>query len=163
MSTVPTPKAQVRVHIRWMIRRDMPEVLDIEAMSFPTPWDADEFIAVLHGRNCIGQIVEFGDGPGDYPVVGYMIYELCERRLRLLNLAVHPAWRRRGVGLAMIAKLKGKLSGSRRNRITLDLHERNLEAALFFRDMGFQCEKLRRGFFDNGDDALRMVFRMETM
>ena len=32
------PKQETRVHIRWMIRRDMPEVLDIEAASFEFPW-----------------------------------------------------------------------------------------------------------------------------
>ena len=62
----------------------------------------------------------------------------------------------------MAEKLKSKLSASRRNRITLDLWERSLDAQLFFREMGFRCEKIRHGFFNNGeDDALRMVYRLE--
>ena len=47
MSSVPTAKAQVRVHIRWMIRRDMPEVLAIEHASFEFPWCEEEFLRVL--------------------------------------------------------------------------------------------------------------------
>ena len=47
MSTVPTTKAQVRVHIRWMIRRDMPEVLAIEHAGFEYPWCEEEFLRVL--------------------------------------------------------------------------------------------------------------------
>ena len=34
MSASRTEKGQVRVHIRWMIRRDMPEVLQTEQESF---------------------------------------------------------------------------------------------------------------------------------
>ena len=61
MSTVPTLKAQVRVHIRWMIRRDMPEVLAIEHASFEFPWCEEEFLRVLRQRNCIGMVAEYGE------------------------------------------------------------------------------------------------------
>ncbi len=72
MSTVPTTKAQVRVHIRWMIRRDMPEVLAIEHASFEFPWCEEEFLRVLRQRNCIGMVAEHARSR----VVGFMIYEL---------------------------------------------------------------------------------------
>ena len=48
---------QLRVHIRWMIRRDMAEVLDIERQCFEFPWTEDEFINCLRQRNAIGMIV----------------------------------------------------------------------------------------------------------
>ena len=53
MSTVPIPKAQARVHIRWMIRRNMPEVLAIEHASQDFPWCEEEFLRVLRQRNRI--------------------------------------------------------------------------------------------------------------
>ena len=37
---------EVRVHIRWMIRRDMPEVLGIEREGFEFPWLEDDFVRV---------------------------------------------------------------------------------------------------------------------
>ena len=48
---------EVRVHIRWMIRRDMPEVLDIEQCGFEFPWSEEDFIrclapAQLHWHGC---------------------------------------------------------------------------------------------------------------
>ena len=112
MSTVPTAKAQVRVHIRWMIRRDMPEVLAIEHASFEFPWCEEEFLRVLRQRNCIGMVAEYGER-----VVGFMIYELHKNKLHVLNFAVHPEFRRQGVGRQMVAKLVGKLSSHRRTRI----------------------------------------------
>ena len=85
MSTVQSPKAQVRVHIRWMIRRDMPEVLAIEHASFDFPWCEEEFLRVLRQRNCIGMVAEVGE-----QVVGFMIYELHKNKLHVLDFATPP-------------------------------------------------------------------------
>src|SRR6516225_8667977 len=89
MSTVPTPQAQTRAHIRWMIRRDMPEVLAIEHASFEFPSCEEEFLRVLRQRNCIGMVAELGER-----IVGFMIYELHKNRLNVLDFAVHPEFRR---------------------------------------------------------------------
>ena len=51
-------KEKVRVHIRWMIRRDMADVLAIENASFEFPWLEDDFIRCLRQRNCIGMVAE---------------------------------------------------------------------------------------------------------
>ena len=47
MSTNRTEKEQVRVHIRWMIRRDMPEVLQTEQESFEYAWTEEDFLRCL--------------------------------------------------------------------------------------------------------------------
>ena len=47
-------KQEVRVHIRWMIRRDMPEVLAIESQSFEFPWSEEDFINCLRQRPALG-------------------------------------------------------------------------------------------------------------
>ncbi|CAN5751977.1 ribosomal protein S18-alanine N-acetyltransferase [soil metagenome] len=157
MSRVPSAKAQVRVHIRWMIRRDMPEVLAIEHSSFEFPWCEEEFLRVLRQRNCIGMVAEYGER-----VVGFMIYELHKSKLNVLNLAVAPEFRRQGVGQQMIAKLVGKLSSHRRTRIVLQVRESNLEAQLFYRVVGFRAtEVLRESFEDTGEDAYVMHYLLE--
>src|SRR5262245_13193942 len=97
--------APLPVHIRWMIRRDMPEVLAIEKQCFEFPWQDEDFIRCLRQRNCIGMVAEAGER-----VVGFMIYELHKNRLHILNFAVHEDYRRRGVGRQMAKKLVGKLS-----------------------------------------------------
>ena len=160
MSTVPTPKAQARVHIRWMIRRDMPEVLAIEHASFDFPWCEEEFLRVLRQRNCIGMVAEYGER-----VVGFMIYELHKNKLHVLNFAAHPEFRRQGVGRQMVAKLVGKLSNHRRTRIALYVRETNLSAQFFFRIQGFRAvEVVREHFPDTGEDAYAMHYLLdETM
>jgi len=149
-------KEQVKVHIRWMIRRDMAEVLRTEQESFEYSWTEEDFLKCLRQRNCIGMVAELGD-----KVVGFMIYELHKSKLHVLNFAVHPEYRRLGVGRQMVAKLIGKLSSHRRTKITLAGRETNLAAQLFFKRLDFRAIKVLRGYYDDsGEDAFIMQFRV---
>jgi len=157
MSTVPTTQGQVRVHIRWMIRRDMPEVLAIEHAGFEYPWCEEEFLRVLRQRNCIGMVAEYGER-----VVGFMIYELHKNKLHVLDFATHPEFRRMGVGRQMLGKLVGKLSSHRRTRIALHVRETNLAAQFFYRVQGFRAmEVLREHYSDTGEDAYLMTYMLD--
>src|SRR4051812_19245981 len=144
MSTVPTAKAQVRVHIRWMIRRDMPEVLAIEHASFEYPWCEEEFLRVLRQRNCIGMVAEYGER-----VIGFMIYELHKAKLQGLNFAVAPEVRRRGGGRQMMVKLVGKLPSHRRTRIVLHVRETALAAQMFYKVQGFRATEIARDYYED--------------
>jgi ribosomal-protein-alanine N-acetyltransferase len=156
MSSNRTEKEQVRVHIRWMIRRDMPEVLQTEQESFEFSWTEEDFLRCLRQRNCIGMVAEQGER-----VVGFMIYELHKAKLHILNFAVHPQYRRAGVGAQLVAKLISKLSSHRRTRITLEVRETNLPAQLFFRSQGFKAVRVLRAFYeDSGEDAFLMQYRL---
>ena len=148
-------KLEVRVHIRWMIRRDMPEVLAIEGESFEFPWLEDDFIRCLRQRNCIGMVAEHEDR-----VVGFMIYELHRTRIHVLNFAVAEAYRHCGVGSQMLAKLAAKLSTQRRSRIVLEVRETNLDAQLFFRENGFRAVSVLHSYYaDTPEDAYLMQYR----
>jgi [ribosomal protein S18]-alanine N-acetyltransferase len=143
------------VHIRWMIRRDMPEVLATEKDCFEFPWQEEDFIRCLRQRNCIGMVAEAGER-----VVGFMVYELHKNRLHILNFAVRDGFRRRSVGTQMARKLIGKLSHERRSRIMLEIRETNLPAQLFFRALGFRAVSVLRDFYeDTPEDAYLMQFR----
>ncbi len=156
MSTGRTEKEQVRVHIRWMIRRDMPEVLQTEQASFDFAWTEEDFLRCLRQRNCIGMVAEQGE-----KVVGFMIYELHKNKLHILNFAVHPTCRRTGVGAQMVAKLISKLSSHRRTRITLEVRETNLIAQLFFRSQLFRAVRVLRAYYeDSGEDAFLMQYQL---
>ena len=145
----------LKVHIRWMIRRDMPEVLAIENESFEFPWCEEDFLRCLRQRNCIGMVAEH-----DERVVGFMIYELHKSRLHILNFAVARDSAAAPPALRWCRKLIGKLSGQRRNRILLEVRETNLAAQLFFRSVGFRAVSVLRDFYeDTPEDAYLMQFR----
>jgi ribosomal-protein-alanine N-acetyltransferase len=143
------------VHIRWMIRRDLPSVMGIESASFEFPWTEDEFVRCLRQRDCIGMVAEYAE-----QVVGFMIYEMQRTRIHVLSFAVHPDYRRQSVGSAMVQKLVSKLAYQRRNRIILEVRETNLAAQLFFKSLGFRATGVLRNFYeDSTEDAFLMQFR----
>jgi ribosomal-protein-alanine N-acetyltransferase len=143
------------VHIRWMIRRDMEEVLDIENRCFEFRWCEEDFIRALRQRNTIGMVAEY-----DERVMGYMVYELHKRKLTILNFAVDPDHWLRGVGSQMIDKLKGKLSDQRRIRIQLLVRETNTGCCLFLRSQGFQATNVLRGIYqDTDEDAYHFEYK----
>ncbi|MEN6457670.1 MAG: ribosomal protein S18-alanine N-acetyltransferase [Thermoguttaceae bacterium] len=146
---------ELRVHIRWLIRRDMPDVLAIESQSFEFPWSQDDFVRCLRQRNCIGMVAEHQD-----KICGFMIYELRKSRIHVLNFAVADDCRRSGVGSQMLAKLCGKLSSQHRSRIVLEVRETNLAAQLFFRENGFRAVSVLRCYYaDTPEDAYMMQYR----
>ena len=147
-------KQQVKVQIRWLIRRDMAEVLEIERTSFQYAWTEEDFLCCLRQRNCIGMVAEH-----NHKIVGFMIYELHKSKLRILNFAVAPWARRQGIGIQMMQRLIDKLSQQRRKEIVLDVRETNLSAQLFFRAQGFRAiGVLKNHYDDTTEDAYAMRF-----
>lgn len=145
---------KVDVQIRWMIRRDMPEVLDIENHCFEFAWTEEDFLCCLRQRNCIGMVAERQER-----IIGFMIYELLKHQLHVLNFAVAPWTRRQGVGYQMVDKLVHKLSQQRRHEILLEVRESNLAAQLFFREQGFFATSVLRGYYeDTTEDAYQMRY-----
>ncbi len=156
MKSTEPGKEVMPVQLHWMIRAHLREVLAIEAESFEFPWNGDDFFCILSQRSTIGMAAEH-----DGRVAGFMIYELNKARIHVLNFAVAPQFRRRGVGSQMVAALVRKLSSGRRNRITLEIRETNLAAQLFFRSHGFRAVAVLRGHYDDtAEDAYRFVWRL---
>jgi ribosomal-protein-alanine N-acetyltransferase len=149
-----TEADRLRIQLRWMIRRDMPEVLAIEQEAFEFPWSDEDFTRCLRQRNCIGMVAEVGDS-----VVAFMIYELHRTRLHVLNFAVRRSHRRLGIGTQMMGKLFAKLSVERRDRILLEVRERNLPAQVFLRSLGYRAITVLKDFYeDSTEDAYLMQF-----
>jgi ribosomal-protein-alanine N-acetyltransferase len=149
-------RTQCDVQIRWMIRRDMPEVLDIERQSFEFSWTEEDFLCCLRQRNCIGMVAERQER-----IVGFMIYELLKSQLHVLNFAVAPWSRRQGVGGQMVEKLINKLSQQRRQEIVLEVRETNLPAQLFFKQQGLAASNVLRGHYEDTDeDAYVMKYSL---
>lgn len=149
--------AKCPVRVRWMIRRDMDDVIDIECKSFEYPWEETDFIRCLRARNCIGMVAETTDGS----VVGYLLYELYKTKICIINFAVAYEYRKSGVGRQMVTRLIDKLSKDRRTRLVLDVRETNLQAQLFFSHLGFKATQiLKNQYDDSNEDSYHMVYKL---
>jgi ribosomal-protein-alanine N-acetyltransferase len=155
--TVQSKELKLPVQIRWLIRRDMADVLRIERESFEFSWSEEDFLTCLRQRNCIGMVAEH-----DQQIVGFMIYELHKSRLNILNFAVSSESRRQKVGTQMAQKLVDKLSQQRRNEILLEVRETNLGAQLFFREHGFRAVSILKSHYDDTtEDAYVLRYRLD--
>lgn len=144
--------------IRWLIRRDMPEVLDIDRRVSPSNdrWCEEDWLCRLRQRNCIGMVAEV-----DYRIVGVMCYELHRAELKLLRILVHPEDQRCGHGRALIDRMKEKLQQQRRHKLSMIVREDNLPAQLFLKACGFSCELCHSELFDDWTAGYEFVFDVE--
>lgn len=145
------------MHIRWMIRQDMPEVLAIAHASYTSPWLESDFVKVLRDRSNIGMVMDAGEPNKPGLVLAYMVYHLGKHRIDLLNMAVDPARRRRGIGRMMIDRLKGKMHPQRRSRLSASAWEFNLGGQLFLKAMDMSCYG---SWCEDGDEWLEFEFRL---
>jgi ribosomal-protein-alanine N-acetyltransferase len=136
-------------------RGDVPEVLDIEAVSYPHPWTEAELLRVSHRNDVIPVVAEWGE-----KVVGFCLYEICKVRLHLLHLAVHPAHRRQGVATQLLRRVQAKLSADRRALLSVVVGDDNFPAQNFFRSLGFRAVQVLRGRNPDGGDGYLMHFRL---
>jgi ribosomal-protein-alanine N-acetyltransferase len=152
--TATTPA--LRVHQRWAVRVDVPEMAAVEAASFARPWSEADFLAALRERQVIGMVAE-----ADGRVAGFHLYELHHEHLFVLNFAVRPDCRRRGVGAQMADGLVRKLSAHRRTAVGLMVGEWNLGAQLFWKARGFVCERVARRYYDETEeDGYEFAYRI---
>lgn len=142
-----------RPHLRWMIPRDHIEVLEIDRLSYTRPWSQDDLRNWAIMRRAVCQVAELGD-----QVAGFVVWETRKRLLPVRRFAVHPRWRRLGVGNAMMDWLVGKLGGGCFDRRVIEfvVSERNLGGLLFLREMGCRGQ-LVPGHFEDAD-GIRMRF-----
>lgn len=136
------------VHTRWMIRRDMPEVMEIEKNA--GQWSKEDFLSVFWSRNTIGKVAVRGDD-----VVGFSVHKFSKRAMTVLKLE--------GEVDALLVEMMGELRmGCRtRTRIVINVNESHLQRQKFLREYGFRAEEVLRGYCDDGRDAYRMVYRLE--
>jgi ribosomal protein S18 acetylase RimI-like enzyme len=133
-------KLTTQIAVRYLFADDYPAVAEVERLSYPFPWGVADLRDFLRMRGCFGQVAVV-----DGRVVGHALYEAGRRRIWLAALAVHPHYRRRGVGAALMGRLADKLSPRRRKRIVADCPDDALPGHLFLRSLGFRAVRVLRG------------------
>jgi ribosomal-protein-alanine N-acetyltransferase len=145
----------MQLYMHWMARQDFEMVLEIERACFESPWTEQELLDAVTRRGQIGLVAtDVGES-----VVGFVIYRLRRSAFWVLDFAVAPARQREGVGSAILAKLKARLSPTRRSFVVMDVSEYNTGAHLFLRACGFRATRVLRDYYSNGDAAYRFEYR----
>ena len=140
------------VDIRALTLPDLNAIEEIERRSYTTPWSRSMFAGELAkpAALCLGA---FEEGR----LAGYLIVSRYVDAWHVMNIAVAPAFRRRGIATALLDKLFELTEDASKRGYTLEVRVSNDGAIKLYERLGFSARGIRRGYYtDNREDALIM-------
>jgi ribosomal-protein-alanine N-acetyltransferase len=142
------------IDLRRLEMRDLDRIEEIERESYPTPWSRSMFAGELAKPSsvCLGAFATERD-----VLVGYLIISRYVDAWHVMNVAVEPSQRRRGIAQNLLERLFELTANDSRRGYTLEVRVSNANAIRLYERLGFQARGLRRGYYtDNREDALIM-------
>jgi [ribosomal protein S18]-alanine N-acetyltransferase len=142
----------VLIDIRRLDLGDLDAIDAIEQRAYPTPWSRAMFASELVKPTsiCLGAF----DGS---ELVGYIVNSRYVDAWHVMNVAVDPDHRRRGIATQLLQHLFELTQGDERRGYTLEVRISNDPAIRLYERLGFEPRGLRRGYYtDNREDALIM-------
>lgn len=145
------------VDIRRLTYADLPQVVAIERRAYPTPWSLAMFVLELSKPSGVCLAAEVaGDDGEERELVGYLICSRYDTVWHVMNVAVDPDRRRRGIATALLASLLREV-GDGEAQVTLEVRRSNAGALALYERFGFRSAGVRRRYYqDNGEDAVIM-------
>lgn len=139
------------VHIRPMTKSDLDGVMAIEQVSYPTPWKREHFLQEIHSHTSFPYVAVI-----DEMVVGYVCLMSLFEDAQILNIAVAPQQRGKGVArkLMELAVCTAREQGA--EVLALEVRESNVAAIKLYEDFGFVRYFVRKGYYEGKEDALLM-------
>lgn len=144
-----------------LIRRarlaDVSSIWAIEKVSFPTPWSRWTFLAEL-GQGKSHSLVAGPAPPDPWQTWGYLVFWVVLDEMHILNLAVHPQHRRRGIARRLLAEGTALAQTLGAKVAWLEVRPSNHAALALYKSFGFKEMGRRPGYYDDTqEDALLLV------
>jgi ribosomal-protein-alanine N-acetyltransferase len=137
-----------------MTLHDLDGVMEVEQLSYLTPWSRDAFISELVQTYTIYLVAK--DGERVAAIAGmHVVWEDAH----VTNVAVHPLYRGRGLGERMMRELIERAQRRGARRMTLEVRASNTTAQNLYRKLGFVTAPgaIRKGYYtDTNEDAIVM-------
>jgi [ribosomal protein S18]-alanine N-acetyltransferase len=140
---------------------DLRSVCAIEKESFPTPWSRWTFLAEL--TQSLSHFLVVGPSePQPWQVWGYIIFWLAAEEMHILNLAVYPAVRRRGIARALLGEALDRSRDLGAQVAWLEVRPSNLAALALYASFGFkEMGRRPRYYEDTQEDAILLALEWE--
>jgi ribosomal-protein-alanine N-acetyltransferase len=140
---------------------DLPQVIAVERRAFPTPWSLAMFVLELSKPSSICLAAVEDDGTRAGRLLGYTICSRYADVWHVMNIAVDPPLRRRGIGTALLTALIDRAGPN--ESYTLEVRPSNAGAITLYERFGFRSAGTRPRYYrDTGEDALIMWRTPET-
>lgn len=141
------------VTVRRLEISDIDQIEAIEQVSYPAPWSRSMFASELSKPSSMSLAAVAEDGT----LVGYLVLSRYVDAWHVMNVAVAPAWRRRGIARALLERVFETTSADARRGYTLEVRVSNVGAIALYERLGFHSRGIRRGYYtDNREDAVIM-------
>lgn len=138
------------IHILLMTADHVPAVADLEALCFADPWSEKSVASELTNPLSLWLVAVEGD-----QVIGYVGSQTVMRETDMMNVAVHPDCRRRGIARMLIESLIQGLKERQSHCLTLEVRASNAPAISLYADLGFLEAGRRKNYYRNPkEDAL---------
>lgn len=137
---------------------DIPAVLSIDRVSFPTPGSEELYRHELAGNPLAHYQVLIENQANGPVIVGYAGYWLIAGEVHISTIAIHPEWRGRGLGERLLINLLLLACATAPLLITLEVRRSNRAARSLYMKYRFEEVGVRRGYYrDTGEDALLLT------
>ena len=128
------------------------QVAELEKLCFADPW-SEKSIASELGNIWSYWIVAL-DGER---VVGYIGSQSSADETDVMNVAVHPDYRRRGIAESLIESLIRELKNRGSHALMLEVRDSNAPAIVLYEKLGFQQVGLRKNYYHNPKEHARIL------
>jgi [ribosomal protein S18]-alanine N-acetyltransferase len=139
---------------------DLDAVMDIEQLSFPSPWSRQAFEEEMARSWARLEIVR--DAVTGRPLA-FTDYWLVADELHILNIATHPEARRQGHGARLLQHILAVARQASYVSIELEVRRSNLAAQALYRRFKFEPVGIRARYYeDNDEDAIVMSLKLRS-
>ena len=140
-----------------MSEEDLDEVFKIESSSFARPWTRRHFLDEIESSLGFPLVAVIPDGS----VAGYLCLKILLDEGEILDVAVDPALRGRGIGRLLVDSAFSLCRSRAVGTLQLEVRVGNHEAVGLYRRLGFRETGRRKAYYENGEDALLMDYTLE--
>ena len=150
-------EAELAVTIDSMRKEDLPEVLAIESLSFSEPWTEEMFLHELSSEGIADLLVARADEGAGLRIAAFLCAWIVAGELHINNIAVHPAYRRRGVASQLLEEILGRAKARGATAGYLEVRASNEAAKALYHRYGFKLIGRRPNYYDHPEeDAILM-------
>ncbi len=142
---------QLSPHVRPMIEGDLDAVMAIEVASYAHSWKAEHFFHEIAG-SCSWPFVAVEDGH----VIGYVCLMSLFEEAQILNVAVQPGHRGRGIARLLLEQAFRVAREKGAETMALEVRASNAAAISLYEKLGFIRVGIRRGYYESVEDAVLM-------
>ena len=145
----------MNVSIRKMLRDDIDTVHELESLIFKDAWSLKQIVSESDGKEYKKPYVMEVDGT----IAGYTFIWVIADEVHINNFAVHPAFRRKGLGLKLISFIFERFKEY--DKFFLEVRKSNEAAINLYRKCGFKTIFTRKRYYADGEDALVMFTNLK--